>query len=88
MNEFKKKIFSKLRRNNAQKNANKQITLLVKHKNKFALVISMVIVMSLITYIICFWNRPQVVPNMMSYKNTQVHIISTINFSYISDIST
>ncbi len=60
----------------------------VTRKGKLAGLLLLVLTMSIITYAICFAFRTPVVPNMNSYKSTQVHIVSTINFTYTSDLLT
>ncbi len=57
-------------------------------KRRIAGLLALVLLMSVITYVICFAYRTPVVPNMLSHKTTQVHIVSTINFSYTSALLT
>lgn len=47
-----------------------------------------VVAMSIIAYAICFAYRIPVLPNMLAHKGAQVHVVSTINFSYKSDFLT
>lgn len=58
------------------------------NKSKFAAMMAVVLAMAAIVYCICFAFRATVIPNMMSRKSTQFNLISTINFSYTSDLLT
>ncbi len=55
---------------------------------KLAKLALLVVVMSAIIYTICFGNRMPMVPNSLSHQNRHLHIVSTITFSYTSDILT
>ncbi len=57
-------------------------------KGKFLFVAATVLAMAVVAYLICFVGRAPVIPNMAVSKSAQVHIVSTIDFSYKSDILT
>lgn len=59
-----------------------------KRNTKVAAIVSAVLLMSVITYAICFAHRSPVIPYTAGNRSAQFHIVSTINFSYASDLLT
>ncbi len=83
------KIFENYRMKRARRDIdNPLLNAARRNNNRTFWILTVVFVMACIAYVICFFNRTPVIPNTFANKNRNIHIVSTIDFSYKSDILT